>query len=153
LLLAKQLLEEKRYSSVDDPDYLEDKARILAAEKYFFNNFDGTVAWCNPLSDDEFRTIQSRSSSQSNYSSSKKKKEREIKDAEALKEHINKTCIKYLIPKFYWHRKLEYYQLKVKFHMMFKDIEKSRKCLYKIDLLLRDKFPNDYDKRTDFFIL
>ena len=48
---------------------------------------------------------------------------------------------------------LEYYNFKVKYFMMFKDITQSRDYLYKIDELIRSRYENDHDKRTDFLVL
>ena len=50
-------------------------------------------------------------------------------------------------------KKLDYYVLKVKYELIFKDMEKCRKRLYKLDLFVRNKFDNIIRYRTEFLLL
>jgi hypothetical protein len=50
-------------------------------------------------------------------------------------------------------QKLDYYILKVKYELIFKDLEKSRKRLYKLDQFIRNQFENNIRYRTEFLSL
>jgi hypothetical protein len=50
-------------------------------------------------------------------------------------------------------KKLDYYILKVKYELIFKDMEKCRKRLYKLDLFIRNNFQNNLRYRTEFLLL
>ena len=50
-------------------------------------------------------------------------------------------------------QKLDYYYLKVKFYQIFKDLDNSRRFLYKIDLFIRDHMDDDLSLRTEYLVL
>jgi hypothetical protein len=50
-------------------------------------------------------------------------------------------------------KKLDYYILKVKYELIFKDMEKCRKRLYKLDLFIRNNFENNIRYKTEFLLL
>mmetsp|Transcript_42687 Transcript_42687/g.65500 ORF Transcript_42687/g.65500 Transcript_42687/m.65500 type:complete len:102 (-) Transcript_42687:1762-2067(-) len=100
-----------------------------------------------------------------------KRLEREKKEAQSLKEftlaletQISECFDPSQTKEMVLLKKLDYFILKVKYHMLFRDLDNCRKFLYKIDLFLQDNFPTEnlpniygrfkgYVLRSDFLVL
>lgn len=48
--------------------------------------------------------------------------------------------------------KLNYWLLKVRYYCLLRNLDKTRSNLYKMDLMIRDQFENDFRYRTCFLI-
>lgn len=50
-------------------------------------------------------------------------------------------------------QKLDYYFLKVKYYQIFKDLDNSRRFLYKIDHFIKNHLSDDLHLRTEYLVL
>ena len=50
-------------------------------------------------------------------------------------------------------KRADYLMLKVKYYLVFRDLQKCRKFSYKLDLYVRENMDNDFWYRTEFHLL